>query len=305
MRKIKTIDDSRWKGEKMIRNNIRSKTFGVVNGFILCIISLVTLYPFLYVVFAAISDPLQLMSNSDPLWKPMGFSLNAFEKVFANQSIYKGYLNTLFYVVVGTSVNLLSTSIAAYVLSRKQFMLRRFLTLMFIFTMYFSGGLIPGYLLIKDLGMINSRLALILPGAISTFNLMIMITGFEGIPQSLEESARIDGAGDWKILFRIIMPLAKPILMVILLYYAVGHWNAWFHAMIYLRDGDKMPLQIILRDILTRSKLGAMSGQTDMEDVGMTIKYATIIVSTVPILCIYPFIQKHFVKGVMIGAVKE
>lgn len=210
-----------------------------------------------------------------------------------------------FYVAAGTLVNILATCMAAYVLSRKQFMLRRFLTIMFIFTMYFNGGLIPSYLLIKDLGLINSRLSLILPGAVSTFNLMIMITGFEGIPQSLEESARIDGAGDWTILFRIIMPLAKPTIMVILLYYAVGHWNSWFNAMIYLRDADKMPIQIFLRDILTRSQLGAMTGQTDVEDVGQTIKYATIIVSTVPILCIYPFIQKHFVKGVMIGAVKE
>ncbi|MCC8102337.1 MAG: carbohydrate ABC transporter permease [Clostridiales bacterium] len=214
-------------------------------------------------------------------------------------------MNMLFYVIGGTTVNILFTCMAAYVLSRKQFMLRRILTMLFIFTMYFSGGLIPNYLLIKDLGLINSRLALILPGMVSTFNLMILLTGFEEIPQSLEESARIDGAGDWTILFRIVIPLAKPTIMVILLYYAVGHWNAWFNAMIYLRDSDKMPLQIFLRDILTRSQLGAMTGQTDIEDVGQTIKYATIVVSTVPILCIYPFIQKHFVKGVMIGAVKE
>ena len=227
------------------------------------------------------------------------------KKVFVNPSIYSGYLNTIFYVTAGTMINILATCMAAYVLSGKQFMLRRFLTILFIFTMYFNGGLIPSYLLIKDLGLINSRLSLILPGAVSTFNLMIMITGFEGIPQSLEESARIDGAGDWTILFRIIMPLAKPTIMVILLYYAVGHWNSWFNAMIYLRDAQKMPIQIFLRDILTRSQLGAMTGQTDVEDVGQTIKYATIIVSTVPILCIYPFIQKHFVKGVMIGAVKE
>lgn len=153
--------------------------------------------------------------------------------------------------------------------------------------------------------MLNSRLALIIPGAVSTFNLMIMITGFEGIPQALEESARIDGANDWVILFKIIMPLAKPTIMVIMLYYAVGHWNSWFNAMIYIRDADKMPLQMFLRDILTRSQLGAMAGQMEVEDVGQTIKYATIIVSTVPILCVYPFIQKHFVKGVMVGAVKE
>jgi putative aldouronate transport system permease protein len=283
----------------------RVDLFEVVNLLILLLVALVTLYPFLYVIFASLSDPVALMSNSSLLFKPVGFSWNAYAKVFQNSSIYSGYMNTIFYVVVGTAVNILATCIAAYVLSRKQFMLRRFFTLMFIFTMYFSGGLIPSYLLVKDLGLIGSRLALIIPGAVSTFNLMIMITGFEGIPQSLEESARIDGAGDWTILLRIVMPLAKPTIMVILLYYAVGHWNSWFNAMIYLRDAEKMPLQIFLRDILTRSQLGAMTGQTDIEDVGLTIKYATIIVSTVPILCIYPFIQKHFVKGVMIGAVKE
>lgn len=279
--------------------------FDLFNGLILTAVALVTLYPFLYVVFASFSDPLKLMSNSGLLFAPMGFALDAYVRVFENPSIYSGYANTIFYVVVGTLVNIVATCMAAYVLSRKQFMLRRFLTVMFIFTMYFSGGLIPSYLLIKDLGLINSRLALILPGAVNTFNLMIMITGFEGVPESLEESARMDGAGDWTILFRIIMPLAKPTIMVMLLYYAVGHWNSWFNAMIYLRDADKMPLQIFLRDILTRSQLGAMTGQVDVEDVGLTIKYATIIVSTVPVLCIYPFIQKHFVKGVMIGAVKE
>lgn len=289
----------------MKKKNSNGWGFRLINGIILVVISLMTLYPFLYVIFASFSDPVKLMGNSSLLLKPLGFSLNAYKKVFVNPSIYSGYLNTIFYVTAGTLVNILATCMAAYVLSRKQFMLRRFLTIMFIFTMYFNGGLIPSYLLIKDLGLINSRLSLILPGAVSTFNLMIMITGFEGIPQSLEESARIDGAGDWTILFRIIMPLAKPTIMVILLYYAVGHWNSWFNAMIYLRDADKMPIQIFLRDILTRSQLGAMTGQTDVEDVGQTIKYATIIVSTVPILCIYPFIQKHFVKGVMIGAVKE
>ena len=289
----------------MKKKNSNGWGFRLINGIILAMISLMTLYPFLYVIFASFSDPVKLMGNSSLLLKPLGFSLNAYKKVFVNPSIYSGYLTTIFYVAAGTLVNILATCMAAYVLSRKQFMLRRFLTIMFIFTMYFNGGLIPSYLLIKDLGLINSRLSLILPGAVSTFNLMIMITGFEGIPQSLEESARIDGAGDWTILFRIIMPLAKPTIMVILLYYAVGHWNSWFNAMIYLRDADKMPIQIFLRDILTRSQLGAMTGQTDVEDVGQTIKYATIIVSTVPILCIYPFIQKHFVKGVMIGAVKE
>ncbi len=289
----------------MIRKSKGEKVYGVFNGMVLLLVALVTLYPFLYVVFASVSEPLKLLTRQGLLWYPAGITWNAYKKVFANSSIYSGYLNTIFYVVAGTTVNIIATSVAAYVLSRKQLMLRRFFTLMIIFTMYFNGGLIPNYLLIKDLGMVNSRLALILPGAISTFNLMIMITGFREIPQALEESARIDGASDWTILFRIILPLAKPTIMVIMLYYAVGHWNSWFNAMIYIRDSTKMPLQIFLREILTRSQLGSMAGDIEVEDVGITIKYATIIVSTLPILCLYPFIQKHFVKGVMIGAVKE
>ena len=290
---------------KMIKRSKGERIYGVFNGMVLLLVALATLYPFLYVVFASVSEPLKLLTRQGLLWYPAGITWNAYKKVFANSSIYSGYLNTIFYVVAGTTVNIIATSVAAYVLSRKQLMLRRFFTLMLIFTMYFNGGLIPNYLLIKDLGMVNSRLALILPGAISTFNLMIMITGFREIPQALEESARIDGASDWTILFRIILPLAKPTIMVIMLYYAVGHWNSWFNAMIYIRDSTKMPLQIFLREILTRSQLGSMAGDIEVEDVGITIKYATIIVSTLPILCLYPFIQKHFVKGVMIGAVKE
>ena len=289
----------------MIKRSKGERIYGVFNGMVLLLVALATLYPFLYVVFASVSEPLKLLTRQGLLWYPAGITWNAYKKVFANSSIYSGYLNTIFYVVAGTTVNIIATSVAAYVLSRKQLMLRRFFTLMIIFTMYFNGGLIPNYLLIKDLGMVNSRLALILPGAISTFNLMIMITGFREIPQALEESARIDGASDWTILFRIILPLAKPTIMVIMLYYAVGHWNSWFDGMIYIRDSTKMPLQIFLREILTRSQLGSMAGDIEVEDVGITIKYATIIVSTLPILCLYPFIQKHFVKGVMIGAVKE
>lgn len=166
----------------MKKKNSNGWGFRLINGIILAVISLMTLYPFLYVIFASFSDPVKLMGNSSLLLKPLGFSLNAYKKVFVNPSIYSGYLNTIFYVAAGTLVNILATCMAAYVLSRKQFMLRRFLTIMFIFTMYFNGGLIPSYLLIKDLGLINSRLSLILPGAVSTFNLMIMITGFEGIP---------------------------------------------------------------------------------------------------------------------------
>lgn len=288
-----------------MRRSLGEKGFSIFNTIFLILLSCITIYPFLYVVFASISEPVKLLSNNGLLLKPQGFTLNAYKKVFENPSIYIGYANTLFYVVVGTAVNLMFTSIGAYVLSRKQLMLKKFFTLMFVFTMYFNGGLIPNYLLVQALQMDNTRWALIIPNAISTWNLIITITAFRGIPASLEESARMDGAGNWTILFRVIMPLAKPTLMVILMYYAVGHWNSWFNAMIYIRDTTKFPLQLFLRDILTRNQLGEMTSGDAVQDVGTTIKYATIIVSTLPILCIYPFIQKYFVKGVMIGAIKE
>lgn len=289
----------------MLKPSKAERAGSAVNITVLCILTFITLYPFAYVVFASFSDPVAFMKHEGMLLAPVSFSLKAYKQVFANPTIYVGYANTIFYVVVGTFVNVLMTTTAAYVLSRKQLLLRRPLLLMFIFTMYFNGGLIPNYLLVQKLGMINSRLSLIVPVAISTYNLLIMISGFESIPVALEESARIDGANDLTILFRVIFPLAKPTIMVIMLYYAVGYWNSWFNAMIYLRDSTKMPLQIFLRDILTRNQMGSMNAGADIEDIGITIKYATIIVSTLPILCIYPFIQKHFVKGVMIGAVKE
>ena len=289
----------------MIKRSLGERVYGVFNTFALLLIALATLYPFMYVVFASISNPVKLLQTPGLLLYPAGLDFGAYAKVFKNNAIFTGYVNTIFYVVVGTSVNILLTSMAAYVLSRKGLMLRRFFTLMFIFTMYFNGGLIPNYLLMQDLNLINNRLALILPGAVSTYYLMIMITGFSDIPQSLEESAKIDGAGEWTILFKIMLPLAKPIIMVNQLFYAVAHWNSWFNAMIYIRDADKQPLQLFLRNILMRTQLGMMAGNLDMEDTGITIKYATIVVSTVPVLLIYPFIQKHFVKGIMVGAVKE
>lgn len=290
--------------KKRRKRKLSNVLFDIFLYTFLILVAAVTLVPFLQVLTISMS-PQSVVAKSGLHLIPTKFDFSGYEKVFHYPLVWTAYLNTIIRAALGTGLSVLLYIIGAYPLSKKYLPHKKAWTLFVIFTMYFSGGLIPGYLLIKDLGMINSRLSLILPGAVSTFNLMIMITGFEGIPESLEESARIDGAGDWTILFRIIMPLAKPTIMVILLYYAVGHWNAWFHAMIYLRDADKMPLQIFLRDILTRSQLGAMTGQTDVEDVGQTIKYATIIVSTVPILCVYPFIQKHFVKGVMIGAVKE
>lgn len=282
------------------------KAFAVFNYIILTALVVVTLYPFLYVVFGSLSEPSKLLLEEGLLLKPAGFTLDAYKVVFRNPKVFSGYANTIFYVVVGTSMNILATVVAGYVLSRRQLMLKRPITLMFIFTMYFSGGMIPNYLLMMDLNLINNRFAVLLPGLVSTYNLMIMINSLYSVPASLEESARIDGASHWQIVWKIILPLAKPTIMVIMMYYAVAHWNSWYNAMLYLQDSNKMPLQLYLRRILIQNRMAEMAGEAAaQEDVGMTIQYATIMVSVLPILIIYPVIQKHFIKGVMIGAVKE
>jgi putative aldouronate transport system permease protein len=241
------------------------------------------------------------------LWKPLGFSTEAFTAVFENKSIWSGYGNTLFLVVVGTSLNLIFTIAAAFVLSHKSFYFRKPITLLIIFTMFFNGGLIPTFLLVKDIGLYNSLWACILPGLISTWNFLIMRTYFDGIPVSLEESAKIDGANDIIILFRIVLPLCGPIIAVMVLFYGVGQWNQWFSAAIYLQDSLKWPLQLVLRGILLANNTDSMMANIvdlDKQNISETIQYATIVIATVPILCVYPFLQKYFVKGVMIGAVK-
>lgn len=287
-----------------MKRSFGERIFSVFNYFLLIVLAVITLYPFLYVVFASVSEPAKLLLTNGFLLKPAGFTWAAYESVFAEASLFSGYANTIFYTVAGTALNMLATVIAAYVLSRDQLMLRRFFTLMFLFTMYFSGGMIPNYLLMQDLHLINTRWAVLLPGLVSTYNMLIMIRGFYSVPASLEESARIDGASHWRVLFSIILPLAKPTAMVIMMYYAVGHWNAWYNAMLYIRDISKRPLQLYLRKILILNQIAVVNGDSAADEVGMTVQFATIIVAVVPILVIYPFIQKHFVSGIMLGAVK-
>jgi putative aldouronate transport system permease protein len=242
---------------------------------------------------------------------PLGFSLKGYELVFKNKDVINGFLNTIFYVVVGTSINLLLTSMSAYVLSRKDLLWGKFIMFMVTFTMFFSGGLIPLFLQVDRLGLYNTRWAIILPGAISVWNLILMRTSFLGIPDSLEESARMDGANDFTVLFRIILPVSKATLAVIALFYAVGQWNSWFNAMIFLRDRSKYPLQLILREILinndTREMMSGAKGNAQFvrdDAYKSLIQYCTIVVATIPILFVYPFLQKYFVKGVMIGSIK-
>lgn len=283
------------------------RAFGYVNTLLMIGLCMVTLYPFLHVTFASFSDAASFLQNRGLLFGPAGFDLGAYKAVFHNPMIMKGYENTLLYVTVGTSINLFMTALGAYVLSRPNLYFKNFLMFLIVLTMVFQGGLIPSFLLINQLGMMNTMWALLIPGAINTFNLIIMRTSFQSVPVSLEESARMDGAGDWTILFRIVIPLSMPVIAVMILWYAVGHWNSYFNALVYLRNNDKYPLQLILRDILIANNTDSMmtgSASDDKYAIGETIKYAAIIVSTLPIICLYPFLQKYFVKGVMIGAIK-
>ncbi len=271
------------------------------------VLMVLTLYPLLYVVFASFSDGTRLMRFSGLLTHPLGFSQAAYKSVFANPNIMHGYANTLILVVAGTAMGVILTVIGGYCLSRKNMMWRNTIMLAITFTMFFNGGLIPTYLNVQRLGLLDTLAAILLPTAINTFNLIIMRTAFLSIPDSLVESAELDGANQLIILFRIALPLALPTVMVIVLYYAVERWNEWFNAMIYLQDAKKFPLALVLREILIQESTSSMTqdvGVGDKESVSLSIKYAVIVVATLPILVLYPFLQKYFVKGVMVGAVK-
>ncbi|MDR6550885.1 carbohydrate ABC transporter permease [Paenibacillus qinlingensis] len=291
----------------VVKKTVGDYIFDSMTVIVLIALAVITAYPFVYVAFASLSSADELTAHSGLLLKPLEFSLDAYKAVLNNPMIYSGYMNTLFIVVVGTTYNIIMTSMGAFVLSRKNFFWRKPITILIVFTMFFGGGLIPSFLLVKDLGLMNSIWSLIIPGAIGTWNLIIMRTAFQGIPDSLVESAYIDGAHDFTILFRIIIPLALPTIAVMVLYYGVGHWNAWFGAMIYLRNRELWPLQLVLREILISNSTDDMMAGAVAQDraaIGETIKYATIMVATLPILAAYPFLQKYFVKGVMVGALK-
>ncbi len=292
---------------RIYKKTVGEHVFDNFNRIFMIFMMIITLYPFMYVVFASFSVPQEFLAHTGVLLKPLGFSTSSYTSVIRNPNILTGYANTLFVVFVGTACNVFITSLGAYVLSRKNLMWSGALMFLCVLTMYISGGLIPGYLVVQGLNLINSRWALVLPGLISTYNLIVMRTAFLGIPESLEESARIEGAGDYTILFKIIIPLSIPTMAVIALFYGVSHWNSWFNAMIYLPDKTKHPLQLVLRDILINAQTSEMTVDDAFSDryaASQTVKYATIVVATVPILFLYPFLQKYFVKGVMVGAIK-
>ena len=295
----------------MVESKSVGKTvFSVCNAILLTTISVICILPIIHVIMSSFSEPEALaLSKGLVLW-PRKFSLIGYREVLKSYTVWNGYLHTLIYVSVQTLLGVLFTSIGAYVLSRKNLKLKNPVMLLITFTMMFNGGLIPNYILMNNLHMLDTMWAIIIPGCITPMNLIIMRTFFLSIPDSLEESAKLDGAGAWTILFRIYYPLSKASLAVIALFLIVAQWNSYFIAMIYLQDRDLWPLQLVLKDLITSQQGAAMLAAGDSASSAATllltrvVKYAVIVVGTLPIFCIYPFVQKYFSQGVMIGAIK-
>ncbi|MBP3427912.1 MAG: carbohydrate ABC transporter permease [Clostridia bacterium] len=291
-------------------NTTAGRVFDVFNNLLMVALIFVTLYPLYYVVMCSVSDPKLLLAHEGPLaWWLGEFTLEGYELALNNPNILVGFGNTMFNLIVGTVLNMTFSILAAFVLTRKYFYLRNVMMKMMIFTMFFSGGLIPLFFVVKHVGVYNTRWANTIPYLISTYNVIIMRSFFVSLPDSLEEAALIDGASDTQILMHIVLPLSKPVLAVIGLYYAVGHWNSWFPSMVFIRNTKLYTLQYVLRGILITNSMSVASGDNvlSVQEISFAselVKYCTIIVSTVPIMCVYPFLTKYFEKGVMIGAVK-
>lgn len=299
--------------EKKVRHRVKQsrsdRIFNIVNYTFLTLAMIVVLYPLIYVLSASFSTPYAVTSGQVWLF-PVDFSLVGYETVFKNQDIVSGYLNSIIITVSGTIVSLIVTVMAAYPLSVRDFKGRNFFMALYTFTMMFSGGLIPSFLWIQQLHLYNTYWALILPSALSVYNMIIARTFFQSsIPYDLYESASLDGCSDIRYMLSIVIPLSKPILAVLVMYYGVGLWNSYFNALIYLADADKMPLQVVLRNIILQNQIDPstmvdVDAMLKKQGLSELLKYSLIVVSSVPMLILYPFIQKHFVKGVMIGALK-
>ncbi len=302
------MNGEREKGRQVGRKSPANIAFNVFNYALLTFVTLLCLYPVVYVIFASVSDPRQLTAHNGLLFRPLGFTLRGYETTLKDGSILTAYKNTIIYVVLGTAVNMFLTILGAYTLSRPGLMFKKPFMIVITITLFFGGGLIPWYLLMRQLNIYNNIWAMILPGAIATWDMFILRTGFQSVPRELEEAAIIDGAPQRKVLTDVIIPLSKPVLAVILLYYVVGHWNSWFNAMVLLDDRSRFPLQLVLKEILVKndiaSEVMASVDLTEAQSYRELIKYCVIVVATAPILCIYPFLQKYFVKGVYVGSIK-
>lgn len=292
-----------------MKTHIRDRLFGIFVYIFLSVIILIVMYPLLFILVASVSDANAILRGE--VWLlPKGFHLEGYAKVLANNDVLIGYGNTILYTVVGTALNIVLTLCAAYPLSRKQLFGRNAVTLFLVFTMFFSGGLIPTYLLIKSLGMLNTMWAMIIPSAVSVWNLIIMRTFFQtSIPPELQESAEMDGCSELRILTSVVLPLSMPIIAVMILFYAVSHWNSYFTALIYLSDRAKFPLQLFLREMLVQDLMTDSISYLNKDLVNQmmkaeTAKYAAVLIANLPILMLYPFLQKYFTKGMMVGAIK-
>ena len=288
----------------MIKRSIGEHIFDTINIILLILVAIITLYPFWYTLVASISNPDAVAAGNVVLW-PIGFEMASYIKVSEIPYIWNSYGNTIFISVVGTAVNIILTICGAYPLSKLRLRGRKFFTWIMLITMWFNAGMMPTYLNLKNLGMLNSRFTLIIAWAISAFYVVLMRTYFESISDSLEESAKIDGANDWVVLLKIYLPLSVPALMTISLYYFVDRWNAFFWAMVIIRDEWKVPLQVLLRKLIVQTQMTSETVDLSSEAMNQqTVIYATIMVATIPMIAVYPFVQKFFVKGIMVGAVK-
>ena len=289
-----------------MKKSIGEKAFDVLMYGCIGISILLILYPLYFILIASISDQ-NLVANGRVFLIPKGIQFGGFKRVFENDLLLSGYRNTILYTALGTVANMVLTIPAAYALSRKDFLPRRVLMFLFVFTMYFSGGLVPTYLLMKDLRLLNTIWVMIIPFAVNVTNLIIARSFFESsIPDELLEAAVMDGCSNTKFFLHIVLPLSKAILAVITLYYAVQHWNEYFNALIYLKDTALYPLQLVIRDILVMNQKASasVSAASSAVQIAEQVKYAVILISTVPVMIFFPFVQKYFMKGVMIGAVK-
>ncbi len=284
--------------------SVGEKTFDIINVIVMAVLLVVTFYPLWHVLMASFSDPDLLQGHSGLMLFPLSPNVKAYEAVFGYQMILNSFKNTLIIVAMAMILNMVMTCFGAYFLSKKGIMLRGPIMMMIIVTMFFSGGLIPFYLVVNGLGLRNTLFSVVIPFAVNTFNLVILRTAFSEIPVSLTEAAELEGANDFTILFKIIVPVSKATMAVVGLYYLVQHWNAWFYASVFIDNRELLPFQVILREILLQNSTDSMKNQGDSENMYEVIKYSVIVVGTLPILIVYPFLQKYFVKGVMIGSVK-
>ena len=297
----------------MLKKSIGYRIFTIFNYTILALLAVACLLPVIHVFFSSISDPMLLKAHSGIVIWPLGSpSLKGYEIVLKNSRVLKSYLNTILYVASGTTLGVFLTLMGGYVLSRKSFLWKKPIMIFITFTMMFNGGMIPFFLVVKSLGWYDSPMAVIIPGCLSVFNIIIMRTSMMGIPDSLYEAAVLDGADHFVYFFKIVIPLSKATIAAVVLFSAVGQWNSWFNAMIFLKSKNLFPLQLVIREVLVENNTSSITSGADVTSAALSqnlyqylVQYSTVIITILPILCIYPFLQKYFVSGIMIGSLKE